>query len=123
VALLLAVPLDRLGGRTALGAAAALACAAGLWASGNYARSVKRSDPSEVVIDEVAGMWLVFVALPLNEIGAAAGFALFRLFDIAKPWPISWLNRNVPGSLGIMADDIAAALAAIACYWILMKVI
>jgi phosphatidylglycerophosphatase A len=123
VALLLALPLDKLGGRAALGAAAACAFAAGLWASGGYARAVKRKDPSEVVIDEVTGMWLVFVALPLNEIGAVAGFALFRLFDIAKPWPISWLNRSVSGSLGIMMDDLAAALAAIACYWTVMKVI
>ena len=123
VAVLIALPLDRVGGRVALGIATALACVAGLWASGAYARAVKRSDPSEVIIDEVAGMWLVFVALPLDEIGAAAGFALFRLFDIAKPWPISWLNRNVSGSLGIMVDDLAAAAAAIATYWLIVKVI
>jgi phosphatidylglycerophosphatase A len=122
-ALLLAIPIDRLGGRVALAVAVVVACAAGLWASGAYAQVVKRADPSEVVIDEVAGMWLVFVAVPFDEIGAAAGFALFRFFDIAKPWPISWLNRCVPGSVGIMVDDLAAALAAIGTYWLIERAI
>jgi phosphatidylglycerophosphatase A len=121
--LLLAIPIDRLGGRLALAVAVVLACAAGLWASGAYAQSVKRADPGEVVIDEVAGIWLVFIAVPLDELGAAAGFVLFRVFDIAKPWPISWLNRHVTGSIGIMVDDLAAALATIASYWLIEKVI
>lgn len=122
-ALLLAIPLDRLGGRMALAVAVVVACAAGIWASGPYAEAVKRADPREVVIDEVAGMWLVFLAVPLNEIGAAAGFALFRFFDVAKPWPISWLNRRVSGSAGIMVDDLAAALAAIGTYWLIETMI
>ena len=122
-ALLLAIPIERLGGRLALAVAVVLACAVGLWASGAYAQAVKRADPSEVVIDEVAGMWLVFVAVPLDEFGAAAGLVLFRVFDIAKPWPISWLNRRVPGSIGIMVDDLAAALAAIGTYWLIKTVI
>lgn len=118
VAIVLAIPVASAGGRIALGAATAFACALGIWASDGYARMVKRGDPSEVVIDEVAGIWLVFTAVPLDVVGGAAGFALFRFFDIVKPWPISWLNKHVPGGLGIMIDDVAAALAAIGTYWL-----
>lgn len=122
-ALLLALPLDQLGGRLALAAAALVALIAGLWASGAYARAVARADPSEVVIDEAAGIWLVYTAVPLTDVGAAAGFALFRFFDIAKPWPISWLNRRVQGGLGIMLDDLAAAAASIGVYWLIASVV
>ena len=116
-ALVLAVPLDLLGGRLVLGLAALLAFGVGLWGAGAYATAQGAKDPSEVVIDEVAGLWLVFAFIPLTAVTAILGFLLFRLFDIAKPWPISWANSAVPGALGIMLDDCFAGLAAAAVLW------
>jgi len=66
-----------------------------------------------VVIDEVAGQWLVLLAAPLDWRFYLAAFVLFRLFDIWKPFPIDWLDRTVKGGLGIMLDDVMAALCAL----------
>ncbi len=88
-----------------------------LWSGGAEAARRAQSDPGPVVIDEVAGQWLALSVLMVGQprllsLGLVAGsFALFRLFDIVKPWPISRLER-LPGGLGIVADDLAAGLAA-----------
>ncbi len=71
-------------------------------------------DAPEFVADEVAGMWLALLAAPHVWWAALGGFALFRLFDIAKPWPVGWLDRNVSGGLGVMADDLAAGVLSLA---------
>jgi phosphatidylglycerophosphatase A len=55
-------------------------------------------------------MW----AVPLDFLSLCVGFALFRLFDIVKPWPIRWFDRNIHGGLGIMLDDIVAGILACA---------
>lgn len=76
-------------------------------------------DPSEVVIDEVLGQWITclpFAALAFWEYAAA--FALFRLFDITKPWPVRRLE-NIGGGLGVMIDDAAAGLYAMLCLAVL----
>jgi phosphatidylglycerophosphatase A len=71
-------------------------------------------DPGAIVWDEIASMPLVFLLVPLTTWWiAAAGFALFRLFDISKPWPCRQLER-LPGGWGVMADDVGAALYAMA---------
>lgn len=67
-------------------------------------------DPSEIVIDEVAGQCLLLSLMPLSLLSYAVGFCLFRLFDIFKPWPISWCDRRVKGGFGVMLDDALAAL-------------
>jgi phosphatidylglycerophosphatase A len=108
-----------LGGRFALLAAGLLANAVGAWACEHYARETGRDDPSECVVDELAGQWIAcaFVPLsphsiaPLSLEGFALAFLLFRAFDITKPWPISRLE-HLPGGFGIMADDLAAGLLA-----------
>ena len=84
---------------------------AGLWASDRYARAVNTKDPSQVVIDEGAGMWLALLNVPHAWPMAVAAVALFRVFDIVKPPPIRQIER-LPGGLGIMMDDVAAGLAA-----------
>ena len=61
----------------------------------------------------VAAQWLVLLAAPLDPRAYAAAFLLFRVFDIVKPWPIRWIERRVPGGLGIMVDDIGAAIYAV----------
>lgn len=111
VALVLAWPIALWGGRFVLLMAAIAASAIGTWASDIYARDVGRSDPSECVIDELAGQWIVCAFAPLTIAAYLVAFLLFRLFDMTKPWPISRLER-LPGGLGIMADDLGAALVA-----------
>ena len=91
------------------------ACAAvtivGIAAAGRVARSVGLEDPGLVVVDEVAGQWLTLVALPFTPAVALAGFVLFRVMDVFKPWPARALER-LPGGFGIMADDLAAGVYA-----------
>jgi len=83
----------------------------GLWASEVYAVRQGNSDPSECVIDEVAGQFIACAMAPLSIAGFAAAFVLFRLFDISKLWPVSAAER-LPGGLGIMTDDLVAGLIA-----------
>ncbi len=84
----------------------------GVWAANGYIEQSGEKDPSPVVIDEVAGMWLALMPIAMTQTwqGVLAAFILFRLFDIIKPWPISWADKSVPGGLGVMLDDILAAL-------------
>ena len=81
----------------------------------------KSDDPQEIVIDEVVGQMLPLLAIPIYEtlyplpkiyycVGA---FLLFRLFDVWKPYPISYVDKNIKGSLGIMLDDIVASVYSI----------
>ncbi|MGD2117283.1 MAG: phosphatidylglycerophosphatase A [Chromatiales bacterium] len=69
-------------------------------------------DHSGIVWDEIAGYFVTMIAIPQSLFWATVGFMLFRLFDIWKPWPISWLDRRVSGGFGIMVDDLLAGLMA-----------
>ena len=86
-------------------------CAAG-------ARLLGSGDPGAVVFDEIAACSIVFLLVPFTWRTAVAGFVLFRLFDIWKPWPARRLER-LPGGLGIMADDVAAAVFSAASLWLI----
>jgi phosphatidylglycerophosphatase A len=110
VGLLLFLPLARLGWPVQLAATAALT-ALGTLAAGRVARRLGIEDPGLVVVDEVAGQWITLLALPLTPVTAGAGFLLFRVMDIVKPWPARDLER-LPGGIGIMADDVAAGIYA-----------
>lgn len=116
VASLAAMPVAALillhGGGIALAAASLIAFAIGVWACGDHVRATGREDPSECVIDEVAGQWLACAFAPVSLPGLALAFFLFRLFDIWKPWPVGWADRELPGGLGVMADDMIAGLMA-----------
>lgn len=71
-------------------------------------------DHAGIVIDEIVAMWLLLCVLPPQTwVGASLSFILFRFFDIVKPWPISWFDQKVGNGLGIMLDDLIAALFAI----------
>ncbi len=85
--------------------------ALGTWACDAYVRLNGTDDPSECVIDEVAGQFLACAMAPLSLFGFLLAFALFRLFDISKLWPISEAER-LRGGLGVMADDMVAGLFA-----------
>lgn len=84
---------------------------------GASAKALGVKDHSGIVWDEFVGFWVTMAFAPAGWLWIAAGFALFRLFDIAKPWPISWVDRNVGGGFGIMLDDlIAGVFAAVILY-------
>jgi len=83
--------------------------AAGVWSAGVAERMLARTDPGPVVIDEVVGVLITLAFLPVNAAGVLAGFLIFRILDIVKPWPASRFER-LHGGLGIMADDAMAAV-------------
>jgi phosphatidylglycerophosphatase A len=69
-------------------------------------------DASEIVIDEVVGVWVSLLFLPLTWPTIAAGFVLFRVFDIWKPWPVRQVEHLLPSGLGVMVDDVLAGIYA-----------
>jgi phosphatidylglycerophosphatase A len=89
-----------------------LLLAVGIPLCGEAAIALGRKDPPSVVWDEIVGMLVTMTAVPLSLTSILAGFALFRLFDIWKPWPIGWVDRRVQGGLGIMLDDVIAGVMA-----------
>ncbi len=91
----------------------------GWWASHRTGLLWQISDHPAIVIDEVVGQWLtLLIALSLVpqvmplEITLALGFVLFRLYDVLKPWPVSWADRQLKGGWGVMIDDVVAGLLA-----------
>jgi phosphatidylglycerophosphatase A len=85
--------------------------AVGVWAATTAERFFGGIDPGPVVIDEVVGMLITLAFIPVGPSGAAAGFVLFRIFDVIKPYPAGRLER-LHGGLGVMADDAMAAVYA-----------
>jgi phosphatidylglycerophosphatase A len=81
------------------------------------------NDPGAIVWDEIVAMWLVLAVVPVQWAWWLAAFLLFRLFDIAKPWPIRWFDQHIKGGLGIMLDDILAAVYAITILLLLQRYI
>lgn len=84
----------------------------GIVACGQTARRLGVPDHRAIVWDEVVGYWLTMSLAPTGPVWLVAGFVLFRILDIGKPWPIRWVDRSVGGGLGIMADDLLAAVFA-----------
>ena len=123
-----AVPLAILiglhgGGGMGILAASLIVLVIGILACADHVRETRRDDPSECVIDELAGQWLACSfclltfggRLPADHISLPSfiiAFALFRLFDIWKPWPVGWADANIQGGLGVMTDDMIAGLMA-----------
>lgn len=95
----------------------ALAFLVGVWLCGKTAHDLKVHDHSGIVWDEFVGMWIALGLFPDTVYGVLGAFVVFRLFDIAKPWPIGWLDERLPGGLGIMADDVVAGVMSLACLW------
>jgi phosphatidylglycerophosphatase A len=112
----------------------------GTYATHYYIKDIDNKDPKEVVIDEVVGQMLVISFCSLSAgmlfetnlpkyidgnfidfiVLFLSPFILFRLFDILKPWPIDWLDQNIKGALGVMLDDIAAAIFAIVVHYVII---
>jgi phosphatidylglycerophosphatase A len=97
-------------------AAVVLVIGAGIWICGESARRLGRHDDQRIVLDEIAGVLLTsLAAAEKSPYTLALGFVFFRFFDIAKPWPIRDVDHSLKGGLGIMLDDLIAALYAAAC--------
>ena len=92
---------------------------AGVWICDRAGRALGASDHPGIVWDEIVGVLVALAGASGGWPDVALGFVLFRLFDILKPWPVSALDRRVPGGLGVMLDDLAAGLYALACLLIL----
>jgi phosphatidylglycerophosphatase A len=90
-----------------------IVCVAGIWICGKTAEDMGVHDDPSIVWDEVAGMLITMLAVPLSWQTLLVGFVLFRFFDILKPWPISYLDKYVHGGFGIMIDDVLAGFFAL----------
>ena len=91
-------------------AVVAAAVAFGVWVCGESARRLGEHDHPGIVFDEIAAMLALSLALPPGFIALALAFVLFRVFDILKPWPIRDLDHRLHGGLGIILDDLMAAV-------------
>jgi phosphatidylglycerophosphatase A len=116
-ALPLAWGIATLAGSWMLVPAAALLFAAGCVASPRVIAASRSSDPQIIVIDEVVGQCLTLAVTPPDPLAYALGFLLFRAADILKPWPAGWADRSVKGGLGVMLDDVLAAVYSAALLW------
>ena len=115
---LVAVPLYLLLAQLppwAYAAAVLAAFAFGVWLCASVSRDLRVHDPGGIVWDEFVGYWITMILVPLTWYWMLAGFVLFRLFDIWKPFPISYLDKKVEGGFGIMLDDAVAGLYAAIC--------
>ena len=85
----------------------------GLYSSNKVINLIDQKDPSFIVIDEIVAVLFLFILIPTNIQFLAFAFILFRIFDIFKPFPVSWAENYFKGALGIMLDDIVAALLSL----------
>lgn len=115
--------LHGIGGATLLAVAIVIGFRVGIWATQHEERITNSHDASEIVIDEAVGIWITLlpVSIGLGHAGVdpwlfpwpgwVSAFVLFRLFDIWKPGPVGWADRQ-PGALGVMLDDVIAGVFA-----------
>ena len=99
----------------------AIGFAIGVWACDVAGRALGVDDHRSLVWDEFIGQWIALLpALMAPWWAVIAGFALFRLFDVWKPWPIRWLDRHLKGGMGVMVDDVVAGLFAAILLWLVL---
>ncbi len=85
----------------------------GVYLCAYTSRSLGVHDHSGIVWDEIVGYFITMIAVPLDWRWVLAGFVLFRIFDIVKPWPIRWVDKQLQGGFGIMFDDVLAGIFAL----------
>jgi phosphatidylglycerophosphatase A len=114
--------LNELNWRTALIALVLIVLGA-VWVAQAAERLLDAKDPGCIVIDEIAGMCVTLLGLPLNLYTVAAGFFLFRLLDVIKPPPIRQIERRLAGGWGVVMDDVAAGAAAHLILWVGLRAV
>lgn len=102
------------GGAWAVAAAGAALALLGLWASHAYLQRSEIDDPGEIVVDEAAAQLLILAPVAHSPGLFVVGFVVFRVLDVAKPWPVSWADRRLGGAVGVMIDDLLAAIYGVA---------
>lgn len=98
----------------------------GFFAAGSAEKILDRADAAPIVIDEIVGMFITLIHAPNHPAAWLLGFALFRLFDITKPFPVSWFDQHIHGGIGIMMDDVVAglyALCSLQLIWYLLTIL
>jgi len=96
----------------------------GTLVAGSAEKIFDQPDPGCIVIDEIAGIFITLTLAPKHPLAWIIGFLLFRLFDIWKPFPVSWLDSHLHGGFGIMMDDVAAgiySLISLQLIWLLVE--
>ena len=94
-----------------------------IWLSDKFSKEIKVHDHPGMNIDEFVGYFVTMIAAPHTWIAVWLGFVLFRIFDIWKPFPISWLDNNVHGGFGMIIDDVAAGLVALVILQLIFNVL
>jgi len=89
-----------------------VAALGGIWLCGLAGDRLGVKDHGGIVWDEWVGLWIALAAFPFDWITVVVGFSAFRLFDIVKPWPVSWADSQLEGGLGVMLDDVIAGVFA-----------
>jgi len=95
----------------------------GFLTSGSAEKIFDRPDPGCIVIDEILGMFITLTLAPNHPVAWLLGFVLFRIFDVLKPFPVSWFDTHLHGGIGIMMDDVMAGVYALICLqliWLLI---
>jgi phosphatidylglycerophosphatase A len=93
----------------------------GTFAAGEAEKILDNRDPGVVVIDEIVGILIALIAVPVTPLTMALGFVLFRIFDIAKPFPVNFFDQRFHGGLGIMLDDIVAGVYSLIILQLLLN--
>ena len=101
-------------GAPVVAGAAIVLTAIALWAAERVVRRLRTKDPQIICIDEVAGVFVTWIAAPATTAGLVVGVVLFRLCDQLKPWPARVAERRLPGGYGVVLDDVFAGLWAAA---------
>ncbi|TKF31929.1 phosphatidylglycerophosphatase A [Enterovibrio norvegicus] len=103
---------------TLLIVAIVLGSAVGIYLCERTSSDMGVHDHGSIVWDEFIGFWITMLLVPVTDWQTVlAGFVIFRFFDMVKPWPISWLDKQVHGGVGIMLDDIVAGLMSMVVLW------
>jgi phosphatidylglycerophosphatase A len=95
----------------------------GFFVSGSAEKILDRPDAGPIVIDEFLGMFITLTLAPPHPGAWILGFILFRIFDIFKPFPVSWFDRQIHGGIGIMMDDVVAGLYALCSLQLIWSVV
>ncbi len=93
----------------------------GFFVSGSAEKILDMPDSGCIVIDEILGMFITLAVAPPHPAAWLIGFVLFRIFDICKPFPVSWFDQHIHGGIGIMMDDVVAGLYALLCLQLIWR--
>jgi len=96
---------------------------ASIWLCDRVSKEIKIHDHQGMCIDEFVGYFVTMIAVPHSFLWIFIGFLLFRIFDIWKPWPINWIDKNISGGTGMILDDVLAGIYSCVLLHILMRII